>query len=129
MGNKDESKWKSDFSLTVRLKLRRPVLSLKWELEDPQRSWSDFNKRDTNTSALAKITLRGQTYWIRAMRITDGEAQLASLFAFGLLGASMGTETKLVMYRQEIRPGCMVYAGNYHVIDSHKDVKEMLAAA
>lgn len=146
-----ENKWKREFTFELRWRLRNPFLFPQWELADeasfqqslrepvdlpqhvktprrPDMSWADFGRRDSGTSAVAKIKIKGQTYWVRAMRITDGEAQLAGMLAFGLLGADYGTHTSLTLYRQDGHPGdVQSYGPTSHIIDNHKDVKRMLA--
>jgi hypothetical protein len=69
-------------------------------------SWSDLSKKGTSSSALAKITFKKKTYWIRAF----------------------GTTARLVMYRQDERPDSIdIQSGRYYVINSYDDVVKMLA--
>lgn len=103
----DERAWKRLFTLTARVMLRQVFLRPEWELADPTHmSWSDLSKKDTDACALAKITFKKKTYWIR----------------------TVGTTTSFVMYRQDERPHSTdVESGNYYVINSYGDVIKMLA--
>lgn len=102
-----------EFSSALRRRLRSVWLFPEWKWE--VKPW-----------AITRITLKRETYWVRAGTIASDDIQLPNLVAFGLFISWPKPRIELILYKQSERPG-ILYGGNYRIIDSYQDFRSLAA--
>ena len=107
---KARRKYRRKFTAYLRGHLRRPWLRVRgWELMSTgeagaRPSWSAFSSGYAPQAAVAPVKYRGRQYWAVATTSTDGEAVLASLFAFNLFGLLLsGPEVFVTLWAEDPR--------------------------
>ena len=81
-----ERKYKRKYTVQVRKVFGSRWLRPKWELDNPSKGWHGSTSGNCSSVATALVKIKGRRYWVNAQIIPDGEAGLANLLAYGVLG-------------------------------------------